>query len=168
MPFVKPFGKVLVGGNPIVEELVAEGVNCKPGLFVVKGSSDWQVALAGDGASPLGVLDADSRYPIAQAFPDNFPVKVLKAPAIVVATLASGNSVVKGAPLVCGANGKLKAAVALSVAVPAGETPVTSNAAQPNLVEAGSVMPGGPVVAYAEETVDASSGDKPIMVRLVI
>jgi hypothetical protein len=93
---------------------------------------------------------------------------VLKAPAVVVATLASGNNVVKGASLVCAANGKLKAAATISVSVPSGATNVTSNAAQPDLLEIGSIPPYGPIVAYAEESVDASAADKSIMVRLVI
>lgn len=110
MPFVKPTNKILVGGQPLIEELVTEVTTCKPGLFVKKGTADHQVTLAGDGEQkPLGVLDADPRYKITDAFSDKFPVRVLKAPAVVVATLASGNNVVKGAPLVCAANGKLKA-----------------------------------------------------------
>jgi hypothetical protein len=169
MPFVKPSNKILVGGTPIVEELITEGTSCKPGLFVKKGTADHQVMLAGDGEQkPLGVLDADPRYPITQAFPDKHPVRVLKAPAVVVATLASGNNVVKGAPLVCAANGKLKAAATISVIVPSGSTQVTSNAAQPDLQEIGSIPPYGPIVAYAEESVDASAADKSIIVRLVI
>ena len=87
-----------------------------------------------------------------EAFPDSFPLRVLKAPAIVVAVLASGNKVVKGAPLVCDANGRLKAAAAITVTVPTGETPVTSNAAQPNLTEAGGTSP-----IYAELNTGLSS-----------
>lgn len=37
--------------------------------------------------------------------------------------------------------GKVKEASALSVTVPTGSTPVTSDAAQPNLVEAGGILP---------------------------
>jgi len=169
MPFVKPTNKILVGGAPLVEELVTEGTTCKPGLFVKKGTGDHQVTLAGDGEQkPEGILDADTRYKITDAFADKFPVRVLKAPAVVVATLASGNNVVKGAPLVCAANGKLKAAALISVSVPAGATAVTSTAAQPDLTEIGSIPPYGVIVGFAEESVDASAADKSIMVRLVI
>jgi len=169
MPFVRPTNKILVGGQPLIEELVTEGTTCKPGLFVKKGTADHQVQLAGDGEQkPLGVLDADPRYKITDAFADKFPVRVLKAPAVVVATLASGNNVVKGAPLVCAANGKLKAAAAIAVSVPAGATAVTSTAAQPDLLEIGSIPPYGVIVGFAEESVDASAADKSIMVRLVI
>jgi len=169
MPFVRPTNKILVAGSPLVEELVTEGTSVKPGLFVKKGTADHQVGLAGDGEKkPLGVADYDPRYKISDTFPDKHPVRVLKGPIVVVATLASGNNVVKGAPLVCAANGKLKAAADISVSVPSGTTTVTSNAAQPDLVEIGSIPPYGVIVGFAEESVDASAKDKPIMVRLVI
>jgi hypothetical protein len=169
MPFVKPLNAVLVAGMPLVEELQTEGTSVKPGLFVKKGTGDHQVVLAGDGEKkPLGVVDADARYPIANAFPDKHPVRVMKGPIVVVATLASGNNVVKGAALICAANGKLKAAADIAVQVPSGTTNVTSNAAQPDLLEIGSIPPYGVIVAFAEESVDASAEDKPIMARLVI
>lgn len=66
------------------------------------------------------------------------------------------------------ANGELTAASTLSVSVPSGATNVTSNAAQPDLTEAGSYGPQGIVVAIAEESVDASGGAKDIMVRSLI
>ena len=169
MVFIKPTNKILVGGTPLVEELVTEGTTCKPGLFVRKGTADHQVQLAGDGAkNPLGVLDADLRYPIANAFADKFDVKVMKGPIVVVATLLTGNNVTKGQALICAANGKLKAAADIAVSVPSGATTVTSNAAQPDLTEIGSIPPYGVIVGFAEESVDASAEDKPIMVRLVI
>ena len=169
MPFVKPSNAVLVGGAPIVEELVTEGTSCKARLFVKKGTADHQVQPAGDGEQkPLGILDREKDTPIDTAFPAGKSVRVLKAPAVVVGILASGNNVVKGAPLVCASGGKLKAAALISVSVPSGSTQVTSNAAQPDLTEIGSIPPYGPIVAYAEESVDASAEDKPIMVRLVI
>ena len=72
MPFVKPTNKILVGGTPLVEELVTEGTSVKPGLFVIKGTGDHQVGLAGDGAkNVLGIVDGDPRYKLADAFPDN-------------------------------------------------------------------------------------------------
>ena len=169
MVFIKPTNKILIGGTPLVEELVTEGTTCKPGLFVKKGTADHQVQLAGDGAkNPLGVLDADPRYPIANAFPDKHPVRVMKGPIVVVATLLTGNNVTKGQALICAANGKLKAAADIAVSVPSGAVTVTSTAAQPDLTEIGSIPPYGVIVAFAEESVDASAEDKSIMVRLVI
>lgn len=169
MPFIRPSNKILVAGSPLVEELVTEGTTVKPGLFLRKGTADHQVQPAGDGEKkPLGVADFDPRYKISDAFPDKHPVRVLKGPIVVVATLASGNNVVKGAPLVCALNGRLKAAADIAVQVPSGATAVTSTAAQPDLLEIGSIPPYGVIVGFAEESVDASAADKPIMVRLVI
>jgi len=97
MPFVKPSNKILVGGTTLVEELITEGTTYKPGLFAKKGTADHQVQPAGDGEkAPLGVFDADPRLPIAEAFPDKHPVRVMKGPIVVVAILASGNSATKG------------------------------------------------------------------------
>ena len=150
MPFGKPSNKILVAGQP-------------------KGTADHQVVLAGDGEkNPVGVADYMGKQPITDAYPDKESIRVLKGSIVVVATLASGNNVAKGAPLVCAANGKLKAAADISVSVPSGTTTVTSNAAQPDLMEIGSIPPYGVIVGFAEESVDASAGDKPIMVRLVI
>lgn len=170
MPFVKPKHKVLVGGTPIVDEVVAEGTTLKPRLFVIRGTADHQAVLAGDGATrPLGILDKDRRYPITDAFADKAPVKVLKGSIVVVAILAANQSITKGQGLACAADGQVKAGATLSVSVPSGTTTVTSTAAQPDLTEAGSVPPGGIIVAYSEETISTGAGEtKPILVRLVI
>ena len=154
MPFVKPSNKILVGGTPLSEELLTEGASVKPGLFVKKGSGDHQVGLAGDKArNVLGVVDYDARYPIADAFPDKHPVRVLKGNIVVVCTLKSGQNVAKGARLMAAANGELQELTAQVV----DESGTGSYTLYFDLL-----------VGYAEESVDASGGAKPIMVRLVI
>jgi hypothetical protein len=169
MPFVKPTNKVLVGGNPIIDELVAEGTTLAPRLFVRKGTGDHQAQLAVDGEiRPLGILDMDPRYKITDAFADKAPVKVLKGPIVVVAKLAASQTITKGQALVCAANGEVKAAATISVSVPAGATAVTSTAAQPDLLEIGSIPPYGVIVGFAEETISTGAGEtKPILMRLV-
>jgi hypothetical protein len=154
MPFVKPSNAILVGGSPLVEELVTEGTSVKPGLLVIKGTGDHQVGLAGDGArNVLGVVDSDPRYKITDAFPDKHPVRVLKGPIVVVCTLKSGQNVAKGARLDAAANGELKANA--GKAVNEGGT-------------ATYTIYWDTIIGYAEESVDASAAAKPIMVRLVI
>ena len=69
-----------------------------------------------------------------------------------------------GKPLVSDANGKAIEATAFSVSVPVDTTPVLSDAAQPNLVEAGSVLPQA-INGYALDT--ASGADKLVRVLLV-
>jgi len=144
----------LVGGTPLSEELLTEGASVKPGLFVKKGSGDHQVGLAGDKArNVLGVVDYDARYPIADAFPDKHPVRVLKGNIVVVCTLKSGQNVAKGARLMAAANGELQELTAQVV----DESGTGSYTLYFDLL-----------VGYAEESVDASGGAKSIMVRLVI
>lgn len=169
MPYVKPSNKILVAGQPLVEELVTEGATVKPGMLVIKGTADHQVQPAGDGAkNPLGVADYDPRYKITDAYADKSPVRVLKGPIVVVVTVASGNNVTKGQALVCAPNGEVKLAADIAVSVPAGGTTVTSDAAQPDLTEIGSIPPYGVIVGFAEESVDASAAAKSLMMRLVI
>ena len=154
MPFVRPSNKILVGGTPLSEELLTEGASVKPGLFVKKGTGDHQVGLAGDKArNVLGVVDYDARYPIADAFPDKHPVRVLKGNIVVVCTLKSGQNVAKGARLMAAANGELQEITTQVV----DESGTGSYTLYFDLL-----------VGYAEESVDASGGAKPIMVRLVI
>ena len=144
----------MVGGTPLSEELLTEGASVKPGLFVKKGSGDHQVGLAGDKArNVLGVVDYDARYPIADAFPNKHPVRVLKGNIVVVCTLKSGQNVAKGARLMAAANGELQEITAQVV----DESGTGSYTLYFDLL-----------VGYAEESVDASGGAKSIMVRLVI
>jgi len=80
----------------------------------------------------------------------------------VVLVEASGAISVGGA-VAADTSGKAKAATAVSITVPSGATPVTSDAAQPNLVEAGGVLPQA-VNGYALDEA-AADGDL-IRVRL--
>lgn len=154
MPFVKPSNKILVGGTPLVEELLTEGTSVKPGLLVKKGTADYQVVLAGNKARDVeGVVDYDSRYKITDAFPDKHPVRVLKGSIVVVCTLKSGENVAKGTRLMAAANGELQEIMTQ----PVDESGTSGYTIYYDLL-----------VGYAEESVDASAAAKPIMVKLVI
>jgi len=148
-PFVRPSNKILVGGAPIVEECVAENTGAsddlKPGMLCIKGTADHQVKYAGAAAvNVVGVVDYDARYPITDAFAEGTSVRVLKAPAVVVLTLASGQSVANGDKLIAAASGECQ------------EFPGTPSAGDEEKI-----------IGVAEETVDASGAAKPIMVRLI-
>lgn len=84
-----------------------------------------------------------------------------------IALIESGGAISAGNALVSGTNGVALAATSLSIAVsvPEGSTPVTSDAAQPNLAEtiAGSVTPQA-INGYA---LDAASGAGEIIRVLV-
>lgn len=144
-----------------------------PRRLVKKGTTDADIIVGTAGCTPLGVLGWEQTNAkhrptlISNIYLVNALASVLSGPMIVT-LLLSTDTVVKGDALVAGADGKVRKAVALSVSVPAGGTTVTSDAAQPNLVEAGSAMPGGPIVAYAEESQDASGGDKVIVAKWVL
>lgn len=147
MPYGKPTNKILVAGNPIIDECVTEGTSVKPGLLVVKGTGDHQVGLAGAGAlNVLGVVDIDPRYKMTDTFADKFPVKVLKGPIVVMLTLAASQTIAKGRRMQAAANGQVQGF--------------------PTTPAAGDIEK---LIGYAEESVTTGAGEtKPIMVRLVI
>lgn len=58
-----------------------------------------------------------------------------------IVSVQAGGSITAGDEIVADANGKAVSATALSVTVPTAATPVTSDAAQPTLVVAGSALP---------------------------
>ena len=81
-------------------------------------------------AKALGVSDADTK--LGQQCP------VATHGILLVET---GGAVNVGDDVASDATGRAVAATPFSVTVPAGATPVTSDAAQPDLVEAGGVLP---------------------------
>lgn len=157
--------------------------NVRSQRFVTPDGSDTEVTVTATGELPLGYLEyglRDSSTPSAfgpgeiktsEDFATGDVVKITRGYGYMVpVTLEGGTSNVTqaGEPLTTGANGKLKLASDLSVAVPAGTTTVQSTAAQPDLNETGGVPPE-PVVAYANESADPSGGsDQEIMAMLAI
>jgi len=171
--FEKSDNAILIAGHPHAQELKIENAtNMYAGRVVKKGTGDSQIVVGTAGCNPIGVLGYEQTHwkhrpaTISTLYLINALAAVLSGPMI-VKLLLSTDSVVKGDALVAGADGKVRKASALSVSVPSGSTTVTSDAAQPNLVEAGSAMPGGPIIAYAEESQDASGADKEIIAKWV-
>lgn len=170
--FLKPDNKILVAGNPLVQELKVEtATNMYPGRLVKKGTNDDDIVVGTAGADVIGFLgyeqcrDSDKPANVDTAYAAGAWAPVLSGGGfIIVARLANGENVSKGARLVAAANGELKEASAL--AVPSGGTTVTSDKAQPDI--SGAVGSEGVVVAIAEESVDASGGAADIMVRSLI
>lgn len=104
-------------------------------------------------AKARGVSAVDTK--IGQMCPINISGEVL---------VESGGAITAGAAVASNAIGQAVAATAFSVTVPAGATTVSSDAAQPDLVEAGGYLPQA-VNGYA---IDAASGaGELIRVRLV-
>jgi hypothetical protein len=80
-----------------------------------------------------------------------------------IAIVEAGGAVSKGDALTTDAEGKAVKADPFSVTVPAGATSVTSDAAQPDLVESGGVLPQA-VNGYALDDA-ASAGD---LIRILL
>jgi hypothetical protein len=171
MPFTIPSGrKVVIAGNPVIEELTAEGTGVKPGRLVKKGTAATQVvvvAAATDKPSGWVGWDGEGAHPGASpATRDTAYTAAKKAPviygpgAILVGKLASGQNVTKDTPLIPAADGELQAASNIAAAEQAGTRHVGATA--------GSLPPGGMIVALAKEDCDASSAATNIIVESLI
>ena len=170
MPFTIPSGrKVVIAGNPVIEELTAEGTGVKPGRLVKKGTAATQVvvvAAATDKPSGWVGWDGEGAHPGASpATRDTAYTAAKKAPviygpgAILVGKLASGQNVTKDTPLVPAADGELAAAATMSHTGSSGHIGATLG---------GSFPPGGMIVALAKEDKDASGGALDIIVESLI
>lgn len=149
MPFVRPSNKILVAGNPVVEECLGENTGAsddlKPGMLCIKGTGDHQVKYAGAAAvNVAGVADFDPRYKITDAFPEGTSLRVLSGAIVVVLTLAASQTINKGDKLIAAANGQVQAYPA---------TPAAGDEEK--------------IVAVAKESVTTGAGEtKPIMAEL--
>jgi len=170
--FKKPNNKIVAAGEPLVQELKVEtATNMYPGRLVKKGTNDDDIVVNTASGMPVGWLGYEQTNPqykpanVDTAYAANDYAAVLNGGGfVIVGRLASGESVNKGDLLVPAANGELQEADTLEIA--SGSTTVTSTAAN------GDIITGhygdAPVVAVAEETVDASAAAKDIMVRSLI
>lgn len=103
-------------------------------------------------AKALGILNANS------ALGEQTPVAVSG-----IALVLSGGVITVGSAVASDAAGKAVVATPFSVSVPSGATAVTSTAAQPDLTEAGSVLPQA-INGYA---LDAASGPE-VLIRILL
>jgi hypothetical protein len=145
--FRKPNNKIVVAGEPLVQELKVEtATNMYPGRLVKKGTNDDDIVVAGATDTPIGWLGYEHAHPDYRpntpdtAYSANDRAPVLNGDIIIVGRLASGQNVAKGALLTVAANGELTAA--------------TIGTHQ--------------VYAIAMESVDASGGAADIMVKSLI
>ena len=171
MPFTIPSGrKVVIAGNPIIEELTVEGSGVKPGRLVKKGTAATQVvvvAAATDKPSGWVGWDNEGAHPGASpATKDTAYTAAKKAPiwygpgTIGWGVLASGQNVTKDMPLIPAANGELQVASNIAAAEQA-------NTRHPGATT-GSFPPGGMIVAIAKQDCDASSAAQQIALESLI
>ncbi len=171
--FTKPANSTVVAGIPDTVQIrkVKTATNMYPGRLVIRDTDDSQISVCGAGGKAIGWLsyeDTPKKYrqptgaeTIASIFLVNAEVAVINGPGMVLmASIPTGQTYVKGDRLVAGANGQV--ALASAPTVPTGSVPVTSTSAQPT-IPGSAVM----VIAIAEESA-TSSGDTAIMVRSLI
>ena len=146
---VKPINKIVVAGDPMVQELKVEvAANMYPGRLVKKGTADDDVVVSDSttGAAIVGWLGFEQTNPAYRPgtpttiYTINDQAAVLNGDFILVAHLDNGQSVAKGAELTAAADGELTAAT----------------------------IGTHRVIAIAEESVNAGAGAKTIMVRSVL
>lgn len=173
--------KVVLAGSPVVQEKKvgsnATAAKMLPGALVIRDASDEKIKECGANATNvLGWLGYEQAHPdykpasrtTAYAVGDFAPV-IAGAGTVLIAKIASGNSITQGDLLVSAADGELAKAAAMDGSVDSGATTVTSTAANGDIITlSGSAPAGGVVVAIAEETVDASGGAKYCVVRSLI
>ncbi|MFH2032170.1 MAG: capsid cement protein [Bacteroidota bacterium] len=133
--------------QPLLITSILAAANLTKNLFV-----GFDGALCSANVKPLGVIAADTLSG------EQMPVSVSG-----ITLVFSGAAVALGAPVVSNAAGKAITATAVSVTIPVAATPVTSDAAQPTLVIAGSVLPQV-IAGYAVDS--ASGADELIRVLL--
>jgi hypothetical protein len=155
--------------------------NVRSQRFVKRDGDDGKVTVTAAGDLPIGYLthgQVDDSTPstwgpgevkTGEDFATDDKVKVERGQGwMVPVTIEDSTGTVNaGDALTTAANGKVKGADALSVAVPNGTTNVQSTSAQPDLTESGG-LPPQPIVAYANETADPGGGDVEIMAVLAI
>ena len=169
----KPNNRIIAAGNPLVQELSIEtATEMYPGRLVKRGTADSDIVVNTAGGKAIGWLGYEQTNPVYRPDDvdsiyekDTFAAVLNGGKFYPVASLASGESVNKGDPLVGTANGQVKAASDLAVSS-GSDTASAVDGTTPALE--GSVLPEGPIVAYAEESVDASGGAADIIVRSVI
>ncbi len=179
MTITKPINKILVCGEPLVDEFKVEtATTMYPGRLVKAGTHADDIVVNTAGAYPIGWLGyeqcpkkwlpatVDTIYVILDVVP------VLYGGGFcVVASLASGNNCTAiGYPLQTAAAGELGLATAITGTIASGSTTVLTSAASGALVTAsgGSLPNGGMIPAISRQIIDATSSALDIVVLSLI
>lgn len=172
MPFTIPSGrKVVIGGKPVIEEFTVEtGTGVKPGRLVKKGTdADDVVIVAAATDKPSGWVgwDNEGAHPRTSpatrdtAYATGTLAPIVYGPGtILVGKLASGQNVTKDTPLIPAADGELQAASNIAAAESASTRHVGATA--------GSLPPGGMIVALAKQNCNATSAAQNIIIESLI
>ena len=108
---VKPSNAILYAGDPLYQELTAEGSGIKPGRLLITGSAETQCKVATEAgvATVIGVADIEAterRQTTTGADPDNATaytagdqVRVLRGDVVVMLVAGSGETINRGTRL---------------------------------------------------------------------
>lgn len=171
--FVEPTDKIVLAGTPIVVEKEVETVaTMYPGRLVKRDTGDNQVEVNTiKNPAPYGWLGYE-HTPIEYRpatkdtiYKVNDRAAVVFGPIVVRAKLATSQTIIMGDKLVGAGAGMLSKATQINVET--GSTPVTSSAANGNVLD-GSMGEEGPIVAEALESVTTTGAAKNIIVRSLI
>ena len=158
-------------GIRVTSAEVENATNMYAGRLVIQGTDDDDITVCGAGGDAVGWLGYEQTAKkwrpatVDTIYTATAKAAVIWGPGIVlVASLKSGENVVKGARLCAAASGEVEAAD--TMATQSGTTAVVGHAAQPAVI--GGIASQNIVVAIAEESKDASSGALDILVRSLI
>mgnify|MGYP000899663219 FL=1 len=170
----KPTNKIVVAGEPLVQELNVEtATNVYPGRLVKKGTNDNDIVVCGAGENCIGWAGYE-QITNAGYMPtdvDTIYAQYAQAPVlygggfVVVAKLADNQTIAKGDRLVAAANGEVSEA--LAAACTTGSATASAVVSTTPTIT-GSVGIGGIVVGIAMETVTTSGATADLMVLSLI
>lgn len=170
----KPTNKIVAAGNPLVQELNVEtAANVYPGRLVKKGTNDNDIVVCGAGENCIGWAGYE-QVTNAGYMPtdvDTIYAQYAQAPVlygggfVVVATLATNQTIAKGDRLVAAANGEVSEA--LAAACTTGSATASAVVSTTPTIT-GSVGIGGIVVGIAMETVTTTDESADLMVLSLI
>lgn len=137
--FIEPENAVLVAGVPLEEELICKTVtNCTPGVLVERDTDDNHFKVCGATGVPLGFLDVSHKKGIGDTYEADQAARILKGSVVIKAILASGQNLTKGAEVETAAAGRVTALAAAKK------------------------------VGTLENSVDASGGEKSVLVKCTL
>jgi hypothetical protein len=177
---VKPSNKIVQNGVPPFVDImkVEVAANMYPGRLVKKGTNDDDVVVVAAATDKmtgwLGYEQTSKKYRPATV--DTIYVIAHQAAVLsgggfrIVASMANGTAAqIKGTTLIGAAAGEVTVAAAISASWgTSGGTSVLNSTSTPSITMAGSIPPGGRLVAVLMEYCDASGGAADCIVESLI
>jgi hypothetical protein len=174
MIYPTPVNRIVVQGMTLFSEFNAGASTIKPGYLVMKGSTDDDVLICdGSTHNPTGWAGYEQASPdykpanISTAYNtgDRLPVVSCKG-GLVLATLATSQTIVNGDALACGTSSNAGMVVAATkMIVTSGSATASAVSATQPTVTGSAAITGTRVVGYAAQSVTTTSSTSFILVR---